>query len=349
MMDISKQAQHSGDNSVNVQAEIITINTGLSIAHMKEIALDVFENNFYKLSGLAKETAEQRATEITDQFLKELSEKNPDGMKATEDPDFQHALFTAQKEFAKCGDKELGDILVDILVDRTKETARSLLQIVLNEALAVAPKLNSDQLDILACYFNIGHTHNNTVVNFDTFKKYLNDSILIFSDPINLSKSNYNHLIYVSCISIRLETIDILQTLINTYQAIFCKGYPQEAIKEIEDIEPNIVDAHIPCMHDRNLIQASGINDKVIKEICGMKGISEDSTNRLIQINQQHLMNHQEAKEFINTLCPKFSKFLEDAGATPFIHMELTSVGIAIAHAHSKKKAGFDADLSMWI
>jgi hypothetical protein len=58
----------------------------------------------------------------------------------------QYAVFTAQREFARSGDDQLGDILVDILVDRTKEPDRSLLQIVLNESLNVAPKLTADQL-----------------------------------------------------------------------------------------------------------------------------------------------------------------------------------------------------------
>lgn len=348
-MEISKRSQQGGDNSLNIQAEHVSVNAGLTIAHVKEIAIEIFEGNFYKLAGLARETAETRAREITDQFIQELTEKNPAGMQAAEDPDFQHSLFTVQKEFARCGDKELGDILVDILVDRTKQEERSLLQIVLNESLSVAPKLNSEQLDILACCFNVGYTRKVNIENIAMFANYLENGILIFSDPINSKRSNYNHIEFVGCAAIRTGQRDLIEVLTNNYQAIFSKGYPRGAIREIEDKEPNVIHVHISCPHNPALIQLGGMDDNIVKEMCLGKGISEESTNQLIQLNKKYIMNQQEVREFLEKICPRFPKFLDDATSSQFNSMELTSVGIAIAHAHSRKKAGFDADLSIWI
>lgn len=348
-MEISKKSQEGGDHSVNVQAENITVNTGLSIAHVKEIALEVFEGNFYKLAGVAKETADQRAKEITDQFLEELASKNPDGLKASEDPDFQHSLFQAQKEYARCGDKELGDILVDILVDRSKEEDRSLLQVVLNESLSIAPKLNTTQLDILACCFNFVYTRRLNIQNTKMFADYLNNAVLIFSDAVGEKGSNYRHLEYVGCASIRTGKRDIVNILMQTYKAIFCKGFEREKLNEIAERDPNIWKVIIPNPHNVNLIQASGMDDEVIKTVCEQHGISDEDTNKLIQINNQQMMNKQEATDYLKSICPKFEKFIESANKTAFNSLELTSVGIAIAHAHSRKKAGFDADLSIWI
>lgn len=348
-MDFNKKNQQGGANSLNIQAEQITVNSGLTIAHVKEIAIEVFENNFYKLTGHASEIAENRAREITNQFIQELSDKNPSGMQAAEDPDFQHSLFTVQKEFARCGDKELGDILVDMLVDRTKQEERSLLQIVLNESLSVAPKLNSEQLDIIACCFNIAYVRRGNITSISNFVSYLEEAVLIFSDPINARSSNYNHLEFVGCASIRTGQRDFVELLKNTYQALFSKGYPREAIKDIEALDPNIISVHIPCLHDPKLIQPGGIDDETIKGMCLRNGISNESVDKLIQLNKQYLMSQEEAREFLGKICPKFLKFLGDATSTQFQSMELTSVGIAIAHAHSRKKAGFDADLSIWI
>ncbi|WP_345845893.1 LPO_1073/Vpar_1526 family protein [Shewanella algae] len=348
-MEISKRSQEGGDHSVNVQAETINVNTGLSISHVKEIALEVFEGNFYKLAGVAKETADQRAKEITDQFLEELAAKNPDGLKASEDPDFQHSLFQAQKEYARCGDKELGDILVDILVDRSKEEDRSLLQVVLNESLSIAPKLNTTQLDILACCFNFAYTRRLTIRNTQMFADYLNDAVLIFSDAVGEKDSNYRHLEYVGCASIRTGKRDIVSILLQTYKAIFCKGFERENLNDIAENDPNIWKAVIPSLHNVNLIQAGGMDDETIKTICIQHGISEGNANKLIQINNQQMMNKKEATDYLKSICPKFEKFIEDANKTAFNSLELTSVGIAIAHAHSRKKAGFDADLSIWI
>lgn len=346
---ISKKTQESGDNSVNLQAENITVNTGLSIAHVKEIALEVFEGNFYKLAGVAKETADQRAKEITEQFLEELSEKNPGGLKASEDPDFQHSLFQAQKEYARSGDKELGDILVDILVDRSKEEERSLLQVVLNESLSIAPKLNSTQLDILACCFNLGYTRRNNIATTQMFADYLNDAVLVFADAVGEKDSNYKHLEYVGCAAIRAGSRDIVNILMQTYKAIFCKGFEREQLNDIAEESPNIWSVLIPCLHNVNLVQARGMDDDVIRTLCKQQAISEENANKLIQINNSQMMNKNEATDYLKSICPKFERFLEDIAKSSFNNLDLTSVGIAIAHAHSRKKVGFDADLSIWI
>ena len=348
-MVISRKSQKSGDDSVNLQAENITINTGLTIAHVKEIALDVFEDNFNKLAGVAKETADNRAKEITEQFLSELVSNNPEGLEVAEDPDFQYSLFHVQKEYARCGDKELGDILVDILVDRSKEEGRSLLQIVLNESLTVAPKLNAIQLDIISCFFNIVYTQDNDVGNLEGFREYINNAVLVFADAIGEKDSNYQHINYVGCATVRSVSIDILEALMIRYKAVFVKGFKVELLYDISEECPQILKVLIPCKHNESLFQARGLNDDAIKEMCREEGISENHTNKLIDITNQHMMNSDEATEFLNSICPKFEKFLEDVQKTRFKNLELTSVGIAIAHAHSRKKAGFDADLSMWI
>lgn len=346
---ISKKTQKSGDNSVNLQAEHITVNTGLSIAHVKEIALEVFEGNFYKLAGVAKETADQRAKEITEHFLEELSEKNPNGLNASEDPDFQHSLFQAQKEFARSGDKELGDILVDILVDRSREEDRSLLQVVLNESLSIAPKLNSTQLDILACCFNLGYTKRTNIANLQMFADYLNDAVLVFADAVGERDSNYKHLEYVGCAAIRAGSRDIVNILMQTYKAIFCKGFEREQLNELAEENSNIWNIIIPCQHNVNLIQARGMDDEIIRNLCNQQSIPDASADKLIQINNSQMMNKKEATDYLKSICPKFEKLLEDASKTSFNSLDLSSVGIAIAHAHSRKKAGFDADLSIWI
>lgn len=348
-MEISKKSQKSGDDSVNLQAENITINTGLTIEHVKEIALDVFEGNFYKLAGVAKETADTRAKEITEQFLSELAEKNPEGLAASEDPDFQHSLFQAQKEYARCGDKELGDILVDILVDRSKEEERSLLQIVLNESLTIAPKMNATQLDIISCCFNIVYTRRLNIGNIPMFSEYLNNAVLVFADAVGEKDSNYKHIEYVGCAAIRTGSRDIVQNLMKTYKAIFCKGFKRELLDEITKECPQIQKVIIPCQQNVNLVQAAGMDDEAIKNMCTEHSIPENHTNSLLQLNNKEMMNKNEATEFLNKLCPKFEKFLADVQKTQFKSLELTSVGIAIAHAHSRKKVGFDADLSIWI
>ena len=128
---LKDQNQESGDNSTNLQGKTIIINQGLSYADAKEIALDVFKSNFLELSAKAAETAKRRAEELVDNFLNELKQRAPESLNKMEDPGMQYAIFTAQKEYAKTGDKDLSKLLVDILVDRSKQEDRDLKQIVL--------------------------------------------------------------------------------------------------------------------------------------------------------------------------------------------------------------------------
>src|SRR6185436_5811113 len=126
-----EQQVTQGSTAIQVAGNLTVTKTGLTYAEVRDVALDVFRSNFYHLSAVAKETAETRAGEITEQFLLKLQKEFPAGLEKSKDPDFQYALFTVQKEYARNGDKDLGELLVDLLVDRSKQEQRDILQIVL--------------------------------------------------------------------------------------------------------------------------------------------------------------------------------------------------------------------------
>ncbi|WP_262250451.1 LPO_1073/Vpar_1526 family protein [Parapedobacter soli] len=153
MLNDKIQKQEGGDSSTNLQGHVVNVYQGISYADAKEIALDVFSSNFIQLKNEAAEIAKQRAEEITEALLEKLIERAPDAIEEFKQPGMQDSLFTAQKEYAKSGDKELGDLLVDILVDRANSPERNMMQIILDEALKIAPKLTIEQLDTLTLSF----------------------------------------------------------------------------------------------------------------------------------------------------------------------------------------------------
>lgn len=108
----------------------VVVNQGLTYTEARSAALDVFRANFYELAGIARDIASQRASELTEQFLTKLQLDNPDALKRASSPDFQAALFTAQKEYAISGDEDLASVLVDLLVARSEQQQRNMLQIV---------------------------------------------------------------------------------------------------------------------------------------------------------------------------------------------------------------------------
>jgi hypothetical protein len=132
------QRQTGGDSSTNYQVAG-NLHVGLSYSDAKDIAEDVFRKNYIQLATEAAEIAEERARVITERFLSKLQSESPESLQNARTPDLQRALFRVQEEFATTGDEKLGDLLVDMLIDRSKQSGGTLRQVVLNEALKTAP------------------------------------------------------------------------------------------------------------------------------------------------------------------------------------------------------------------
>src|SRR5690348_8087958 len=115
MTDYLKQNQKAGDHSTNVQAQRVEIHHhhASSLAEVQQLCMNLFADNFLRLQSIARDTAENRAREITEKFLQELMTRNPAGLEAAAEPDMQAAIFTAQRDYARFGTKQLEDLLVE--------------------------------------------------------------------------------------------------------------------------------------------------------------------------------------------------------------------------------------------
>ncbi|MEO0685750.1 MAG: LPO_1073/Vpar_1526 family protein, partial [Cyanobacteria bacterium J06649_11] len=249
------QEQNVAEGSTAIQAGGDVTIAGLNYADVRNVALDVFKANFYELAGVAKEIARTRAEEITEEFLSKLQQENPDGFKKSKDPDFQYALFTVQKEYARNGDKELGDLLVDLLVDRSKQEQRDILQIVLNESLTTAPKLTDSQLAALAIIFLFRYTQNFNVGNHQMFGEYLDAYAAPFVSKVVKTAACYQHLEFSGSGTVGTGQISLEKILGETYQGQFLKGFEE---KEVIDKSISIgLDERffMPCLNDPSKLQ----------------------------------------------------------------------------------------------
>jgi len=176
----AKTSQKGGKDSLNIQSQETTINVGVSYTEAKQLAQDVFEANFYRLSKVAADVARQRANEFIEKYLTQLNRKDPNLLNSTSEPDIQYGIFNAVKEYARSGDKNLCELLVNFLVERSQTPQRTLLQIVLNEAIEVAPKLTSNQWDALSIALIIYHTTARRLKTISDFRKYVEAGIVPF-------------------------------------------------------------------------------------------------------------------------------------------------------------------------
>lgn len=345
------QNQQVGEGATAVQAggSVIINQVGLSYSEVRDVALDVFRANFYQLAGPAMETAKARAQEITEDFLKKLQQENPDGFGKGQDPDFQHALFTVQKEYARTGDKDLGDLLVDLLVDRSKQDQRDILQIVLNESLATAPKLTDAQLAVLAVIFLFRYTQSQWIGNHQQLGEYFDSHVLPFASKLVKNSACYQHLDFTGCGSVQMGEITLENILDQTYPGQFLKGFDQS---EITNREVSIgLDQRffIPCLNDPTKFQVRANNKTILEQNLAANDIEPEDRAKIVALFDVGKMSHTEIREKCISIRPFMESVFDTWSDSPMKSFTMTSVGMAIGHANIKRLVGEFASLSIWI
>lgn len=343
------QEVESGATAIQAGGDVIVKNIGLTYSEVREVVLDVFRANFFELSGKANEIARSRAEEITENFLSKLQRDNPSGLLKAEDPDFQSALFNVQKEHAKNGDKDLGDLLVDLLVDRSKQKQRDIMQIVLNESINTAPKLTESQLSALAVIFLFRYTQNSGVGNHQLFGEYLDRYIAAFADKVVKGIACYQHLEFSGCGSISMGERTLESLFGITYQGLFLKGFEE---KEIIDRQISIgADGRFftHCLNDTSKLQVRARCKDDLEEALKMHAITTDDQTKITALFDVGKMSEQEIKEKCISIRPYMANVFEVWADSAMKNFTLTSVGIAIGHANIKRLAGEFANLSIWI
>ncbi|WP_159237788.1 LPO_1073/Vpar_1526 family protein [Raoultella terrigena] len=345
-----EQSQDVGNHSAAIQAgaNVTIVSVGVTVSEARQIALDVAKSTFYELTGEAKEIASIRVEEITDKVIKKIEEDFPPGLQKAKDPDFQYALYTVQKEYARNGDKDLGDLLVDLLVDRSKQDKRDILQIVLNESLATAPKLTESHLAALAVIFLCKYTQNYTIGNHQLFGEYLDKHLKPFISKLSKSSAGYQHLEFSGCGSI-LYGNTLEKTFGEIYQGQFIKGFEQSEIADRAisiGINPQFF---IPCLNDSTKWQVRANSKDLLEKSLAIHNVNESDCTKILQLFSIGKMSEPEIKEKLISIRPYMADLFDMWSNSPMGNFTLTSVGMAIGHANIKRLIGEFADLSIWI
>lgn len=350
-MSSNNHSQEVSDHGTAIQAggNVNITTTGISYADVRDVALDVFKSNFYELAGQAKQIAQTRAEEITEEFLKKLQTEHRDGFEKSQDPDFQYALFTVQKEYARTGDKELGDLLVDILVDRSKQDQRNILQIVLNESLSVAPKITDSQLAILAIIFVLEYTQNYGVGSHEKFGEFLDTHVAPFVQKLAKNEASYQHLEFTGCGSHTLMRQSLEEILGNSYKGLFLKGFDESELKA-RQIDQNLISLNfVPCLNDNTKIQVNAISNDFLEKKLNSQEVTGEVRGKIISMFDFGKMNNSEIKNKCIEIRPYMTTIFDVWSNSPMGSFSLTSVGMAIGHANIKRLIGEFANLSIWI
>lgn len=350
MINKSDQKQNAGDNSTNLQGQQVIVNQGISYSDAKEIANDVFKANFITLKQEAAIIARERAEEVTDKIMAQLSKRHPESINQFETPALQDALFTVQKQYAISGDKELGDLLVDILVDRAAAPKRNMVQIVLDESLSIAPKLTLEQFDTLTLIFLLILTRRLDAGNYEGLLSHFRKRIVPFIENLSDKNSDYTHAEYLGCGHVRAGNYGQLEgNLRETYKAFFSNGFSEEELTEQVGNGANLQGLIIPCFHNNEKLQIGVMDEKTLDRIASNNGLSDEIKQKLKQLFESSTKPVNEVKQMLIDAIPEMGKIFEIWSNSPFNQFELTGVGIAIAHANYRRKIGETMDLTIWI
>lgn len=347
--DRQEQSASGGSTAYQAGGNLI-VNSGMTYAEVRQTALDVFQSNFYELAGAAREVARERAEAITEEFLEKLQAANPEGLRQANDPGFQHALFTMQKEHAKIGDKELGDLLVDLLVDRTKQEQRNILQIVLDESLNTAPKLTDGQLSNLSVIFLLRYTKHTGLNSHAALGQFWDKHVKHFASGISGNNASFQHLQFTGCGSVSAGSQQLEVILQNAYPGLFLKGFERQEIESRQfsmGADPRLF---VRCLNDPSKLQVGALDDAGLESAIARFGVSGDDIQKFKELFAANKMTHEEVRAKCIEVRGYMAPLFETWSQSSMKNFTLTSVGIAIGHANIKRlvKEEF-SDLSIWI
>jgi hypothetical protein len=231
----------AGDNSTNIQGNKVVVNQqyGMDYLQVRQVVMDVFKSNFYDLGGKVEKLVNERAEEILNKYLEKLQSTAPDSLSNTEDPDLRFVIYETQKNHARRGDNDIADILVDVLVNRTKVTDEPFLKLVTNEALEIIPKLTLRQIDMLTLIFIVrGYVAFEKIVPFDQYWNFLK----IFSNEIPKGEVFYQHLQYTGCASISsVGSSKFENNMAHIYPQVFPNVIDNEVQSKLIEINPEYI------------------------------------------------------------------------------------------------------------
>lgn len=337
-----KMELQSGDYSSNIQVAG-NVNLGVSVAEARQIALDVFKANFYEFSEKAARKALERAEEITDNFIEHFYSKIPHLEEKLQEPSVQSTMFNTQKEYAKTGDKDLKEQLLDLLIQRIDSEERSLKQIVLDEAITIIPKLTQDQINILTLVFSAVYYNHRDILNLPSLINFLNNKLLCFYPQTGPSYSFFTHLQFTGCCTLLSEggSYKPFDEIFKTrYKAFFTKGFTEaEFASEFGEESSKLRPLIIRCIQNPIAIQFNPLNDEVFKARINDQNLGQLG-NRAMKFQNKFAMNKQEIIRFLNSQNGLFEKFLADWKEKDFKTIRPTSVGFAIAILNYNRVTG---------
>jgi hypothetical protein len=349
-------SQAGGEGSENYQAanNLTVHRVGLSYTEAKEVVLLLMEQNFIKFSQQALVVAKERVEEMTSAYLAGLAAKNPSLIEQVQDPGIQMALVAAQQEYVKTGDKELSDLLVDILVERTSQPKRNILQLSLTESLAIVGKLTDANINTILLNFILLHFVNKNLPNLLSLNKFCEKHIKPMIELLGNTDRDSIHIISCNCGIILPQRRSLTKEWKDNYYGLFSNGfYPEEVVAilgiNLLAISTQYSDIFMQCLHNENKLQLACLGQKETFEMIVTSGIPKEKQSEIRRLARQSEMNEEQIKSYLFTYGDYMQQLMEmwDKGLISMIL--LNNIGLTVAVAAYNNTFKDPIEYAMWI
>jgi len=204
LSDRQEQKADSGSTAIQAGGDVtVTQNNGLTVAEVKELCLLFLRDNFPALRDEAIKEAEKNVQNFAVSLEEKLIERSQTIiLDKFKDPDVQAAINDAVQANARRGKKANTTVLVDLIVERASVSASDFKDIVLSEAVTVAPKLTKEQIAYLSFVHYMTHVGVQGLNNLSQLEPYSRAALAAVSSGFGLSDSQKRHIQYAGTCSI---------------------------------------------------------------------------------------------------------------------------------------------------
>ncbi|EMS99177.1 hypothetical protein H009_02773 [Agrobacterium tumefaciens str. Cherry 2E-2-2] len=341
-----QRAKATGDSQIIQSAR--DTNVGLSAADMVAIfeALTKMVDHYV---DNAREMVEQRMNAFQEQILREFATGGKGRPEAFRDPDFQFVLGRAQQAFARSGDSELGDILTDMITQRSLQENRSRLTLSLNDAVEKSALLTRNEFAELG----LSHVFRNTLRVFKGFQQFVNfmGVLMKFVPDISKNTSSYDYLESLGIATVSVLEMDFMGVLRTTCIGVISKGFTKSQInlEWWEKYRPFLNENLVPCLHDSNLFQFLPGSREAFNTAAVKHSLDDEASMGLWSIYESTAFTEDEFRRVLQVSIPNINELIDAWNNTSMRRLKLTTVGQAIGHAAARRLGIQTADLGLWI
>lgn len=365
---VSDDGANNTGNVVNTGRGSQTVNnTGLQVTmtEIRQQSLDASRAEVLPAArAVASETAiaeiDRRSGEITDKVIEHLNE-NPELFARWNDPRFLAALTSAQRSYAETGDEDLADVLAGLVAGLASEPIRTRREIILRQAIDVAPRLTTEHVNALAVNLFITGFKFTPAFDTEALIRALDNFLSPYYGRLPTRALDYDYMVSLGVCDTN-QLIGLAGSAAYEPWAVIHRSYPNSIYPAFtfDDLKDDFLsEANRDENHELLLPMAENPEDVVQTEE-GTSAVPMDRirfrvkpelAEQILRANlndtQQQALSAKESalrslvlerslganqlQELAASITPELANFLETLKRTGTLHYQLHPVGIMIA------------------